>query len=129
MNKLELVGKEVAELAFHLGFNWKTDNDYYYVEGESMPKYFQYVTKKEQLVLIPQQYLLQKWLRELHDLHIIINCYLKDGTSHFDYIIQELQTFKQIVHAGDSGSYEETLEYAINRCLLIVKDKNGNKTE
>ena len=130
MNKLAFCSLEVSALAKELGFNWESDFDYYYTSGNPVPQPFLYLEIGYGTdILAPTQQLLVQWLRDLHDLHIIINCFERLKTTHFDYLIQELQTFNLIINAGESDNYEETLEQAINKCLLIVKDKNGNKTK
>lgn len=75
----------------------------------------------------PLQCVVQKWLRELHDLHINIRGFLKDGTVHWEFTIQELQNFLIIIQGGSEGMYEDCLEQALHRCLEIVKDKQNKE--
>ena len=70
-------------------------------------------------ILAPTQSLLQKWLREYHDLSIKIDDFITDSKIRYDYSISVLgsQTDNP---TGLFESYEEALEEGLQKMLLSI---------
>ena len=108
----ELITFETAQLAKQKGFHcdlkgmgWigmcydkkgKLCDDFYDEHGKEMGAYFKY--------LAPTQSLLQKWLREQHEIYVLIN-YV--GNKQFNYEVNAFQD--SIIGEGFKGTYEEAL--------------------
>lgn len=111
----ELISFETAVLAKEKGYSLpitKYSEKYYNKEGK-----FQEVSYKSTVNLdngeleCPSQSLLQKWLREVHKIHIHINCY---GDNVWSFHIPNI--------GGDSPfhTYEEALEIGLQEALKLI---------
>lgn len=136
--KEQLITFETAKLAKEKGFNWETfyyrqksavigdetilplvkvneSNDWNNAFKHAVPYYS-----------IPTQSLLQKWLRDIHSIHIIIiptiGCY-------YTFKIVDVQCDPEntierppysAVNAYDYNSYEEVLEIALQEALKLI---------
>jgi len=128
--KDELVGFEVAELAKEKGFRFVT-NIVYNQKGQSMPchsvkSWFENVKPP---IDAPTQSLLQRWLREVHKLHIRIDTYTADKMTFTIYEINGIVTIKYIsgrdINAIASNksflTYEKALEEGLKSALELIK--------
>jgi len=68
------------------------------------------------IVMSPTQSLLQKWLRENHDLHIMIHCAYTDKTE--TKIIY--YRWNQRITSNDFDTYEQALEYGLQEALKSI---------
>ena len=83
--------------------------------------------------LAPTQSLAQKWLREVHNIHIIIDPFFQDGdlfgynififSNEIEKIELELKELSEPTHC-DFKTYEEALEEGIKQALLLINNKN-----
>jgi hypothetical protein len=144
--ELKLVNFETAVLANYLGFNWPCYYSYEQDNNSSIepiittefaPTYIDEVKFTIEEIenaklngytcfLAPEQDLLCKWLREIHNLHINISHkpfnqqYSYSITSNYNYNNNGIvipYTYNNI------QNYEDCVELAIKKCLEIVKDK------
>lgn len=140
----ELVGLEVALLAKEKGFNIDQPKGFYnhgdsklilWVDSE------RYNEQKDFIAFAPTQSLLQKWLRENHEIHVHSKIEFT-GTDEweFSYKIKYLPKdkfeakrrspeFKEVYSYVESPSgyigawrtYEEALEIALTKALTLIK--------
>jgi len=131
--KDEIIKFETAKLAKEKGFNWKVEN-YFYDEFHKQTIYKDKLTdysKHEkgnlyECVSAPTQSLLQRWLREKHNLHIVI---IPTVTSYFTYKILDIQLnpenpierppYKDVA-SEDFTTYELSLEGGLQEALKII---------
>ena len=70
----------------------------------------------------PTQSLLQKWLREVHDIHIDIRTNTVSGGNYFFYLFQTRAPFYTLfVSEKNSDNYEKALECALKESLKLIK--------
>ena len=125
--KEQLITFETAKLAKERGFENKTPHklrrDYYNHLGEingDVTLYIKaYVNKKStrnlETIDAPTQSLLQKWLREEHQLYVLINYVNKE---QFNWEINMFQHGEYGI--GFRGSYEEALERGLVAALKLI---------
>ena len=123
----QLITFETAKLAKKKGFENKTPHklrrDYYNHLGEingDVTLYIKaYVNKKStrnlETIDAPTQSLLQKWLREEHQLYVLINYVNKE---QFNWEINMFQHGEYGI--GFRGSYEEALERGLVAALKLI---------
>ena len=119
----QLISKETAVLAKEKGFNEETYN-YFNQNDEcetSLSKeYFNKgIHTSENIITIscPTQSLLQKWLREKHNIDILIL-----GTDGFYYIGIHKKDFHNLpkYFYPNFKSYENTLEFGLQEALKLI---------
>lgn len=127
----QLITTETAKLAQEKGFNWKVV--YYFNEDREEKNNLSFPDDYNKIfncISRPSQSLLQKWLREIHDIHIEIQA-IKGG-----YISTKLEVpktyYKQCVYSdlvsleeetedeNRYDSYEEALEAALQEALKLT---------
>tara|TARA_R110000823_G_scaffold252708_1_gene375265 strand:- start:351 stop:731 length:381 start_codon:yes stop_codon:yes gene_type:complete len=125
--KEQLITFETAKLAKEKGFENKTPHklrrDYYNHLGEingDVTLYIKaYVNKKStrnlETIDAPTQSLLQKWLREEHQLYVLINYVNKE---QFNWEINMFQHGEYGI--GFRGNYEEALEAGLLTALKLI---------
>lgn len=147
------VSFEVAKLAKEKGFTkgsgymgW-IDKFYHIRTGTILPFGRTGNTKKENLVYIPTQALLQKWLREVHDIHVTCDpvnngenfgyhskyCYYGGDLPRWPDGIME-RGLKLFFTIGTKhgllfkntifNKYEEALEVGLLKALNLIKDES-----
>ena len=82
-----------------------------------------YSQKKKEL-FPPTQSLLQKWLREKHNIHIIIKPFYDSKTKKISWAADIIQIGIQIVKTKRliiQFTYEEALEIALQEALKLIK--------
>jgi hypothetical protein len=118
----ELVTFQVAKLAKEKGFNIFTGKAWIKKEGQALffvPVYTGVTNGIDYHA--PTQSLLQKWLREVHNIHIDINTmYLSKGKC-WDCYIGEISGESSIWNKEVKGSYEEALEVGLQEALKLIK--------
>ena len=122
----ELISYETAKLAKEKGFNWPVVSSYN-DEGDTFCKTKPHdwnikrtaALKKNPYCSAPTQSLLQKWLREIHNLQININ-YHHFGIDAFNGTDQYMG-FLFRDHITTNDSHEDALEYVLNRSLALIK--------
>ncbi|HMT01853.1 MAG TPA: hypothetical protein PKD00_00850 [Burkholderiales bacterium] len=130
------ISLETAKLAKEVGFNWKVQFYYNHKntlsdDGANLANYNQEGLKT---LSAPTQNFLQKWIREVHNLHIHI-----DTTPHFDEMESHRSKYKSLVkipfqsYKWTTGkyylgnTYEEVLESGIYEALLLIKTTENDK--
>ena len=123
----QLITFETAKLAKEKGFENKTPHklrrDYYNHLGEINGDVTEYIkayankksTRNLETIDAPTQSLLQKWLREEHQLYVLINYVNKE---QFNWEINMLQHGEYGI--GFRGSYEEALERGLVAALKLI---------
>lgn len=129
--KEKLISFETAELAKEKGFdiptlygcNHKGELQEYityesYSPGEPEVRINDFIRKWE--YQLPTQSLLQKWIREVHDVSIKIDDYYTNGGLRFDYNVCELGS-QEDNPVGIFETYEEALEIGLQEALKLIK--------
>jgi len=120
-----LITFETAKLAKEKGFNW--GSKCYYSDGsfqdrEKLDNYNHpmFIDGDDYLVSAPTQSLLQKWLREVHNLHIGVEP--ETFNSETDYISEIIMLPRNFLKYRGK-TYEEALEIALKSALILIKDE------
>ena len=124
------ISLETAKLAKEVGFNWRVQ--FYYShkniindDGANLANYNQEGLKT---LSAPTQGLLQKWLREVHYLMIVVNFKPKQEEFCASIVYQDKSSlywrFKEV---SSTLLYEDTLEIALYEALLLIKTTENDK--
>jgi hypothetical protein len=114
--KDELISFETAKLAKEKGFNIVCTMQYTDFNGiERLQNYID--VESETFPYAPTQSLLQKWLREVHNIHIstIIRVGTRKYRVRIDY--KHLEIWKNEI-CGIFNTYEEALEKGLQEALI-----------
>ena len=121
--KDELVTIETAKLAKEKGFNWG-EKCYFDINPNSQAMCYSETNPSH--FLMPTQSLLQKWLREVHNIHIYI---IADGRLDFGMCLNIIDS------PDESGywnyflkTYEEALEKGLQEALKLIETKPQHLT-
>ena len=125
----QIVSFEVAKLAKEKRFNWKVTSFYYPEDRVGLVKECKYTNYNADIEVVemisaPTQSLLQKWLREVHNIHINI--------THLTF--NQLYRVNNITSGWDESNsgilkthgfnkfetYEEALEEGLKQTLLNI---------
>lgn len=137
--KEKLISFETAILAKEKGFKnacdgfVNKDNEYIFMpdllypnnsefshNSEEDPEVVEWKELMNTLVLAPTQSLLQKWLREVHEISIKIDDYYTNSRVRFDYNVCELGS-QEDNPVGIFETYEEALEIGLQEALKQIK--------
>ncbi len=111
----QLIGFETAKLAKEKGFNIKCKSAFNDLGGASGKGIGGAVVEKE-IFYQPSQSLLQKWLRETHNIHTWCSYQEKGYLGYFGNIgVEELNGWFPI--------YEEALEFTLKQALKLIKNE------
>ena len=138
--KEKLISFETAILAKEKGFKnacdgfVNKDNEYIFMpdllypnnsefshNSEEDPEVVEWKELMKTLVLAPTQSLLQKWLREVHEISIKIDDYYTNSRVRFDYNVCELGS-QEDNPVGIFETYEEALEIGLYQALKLIKN-------
>ena len=124
--KEQLISFETAKLAKEKGF-YEPCFYYFSLEGDEKEfiedgYYFKSLGENGRLILRPTQSLLQKWLREVHNIDITI---LIRGISDYDVVVHKDRNLKFektifITYENKKIVYEEALEIALKQSLKLI---------
>lgn len=120
-----LISFKVAKLAKKKGFNIFTGKAYIDKGNQELfftPSYTGITSGIEYHV--PTQSLLQKWLREIHSIHITI--FSKSQESWMYRITAKGQSLEEGLYGEDFENYEEALEAGSQEALKLIKDETNN---
>ena len=136
----KLISFETAILAKEKGFKnacdcfVNKDNEYIFMpdllypnnsefshNSEEDPEVVEWKELMKTLVLAPTQSLLQKWLREVHEISIKIDDYYTNSGERFDYNVCELGS-REDNPVGVFKTYEEALENGLYQALKLIKN-------
>ena len=134
--KEQLVTKKTAKIAKEKGFSFSdvdlVHTDAYYTDGYLRNFYY---NPEYALYLAPTQALLQKWLRDKHDIYIQMSEeFYIDGVNHLFQILIYDKNDKDCTSKRSSGqygdnneykTYEDALESALQKALIRIKPKEN----
>lgn len=113
----------MKEQLIKLGYNkWLSD---YSEKHHSLKGWIEYDNYLDEVELpVELEYcLIQKWLREVHNINIQI--LLKEDKPYNEYCYRIIQLEKYFIHSCDGfyrqAIYEEILEEAIRKALTLIK--------
>lgn len=125
----ELIKYNTAKLAKEKGLDINCEENYN--EDEELTHNF---SKKPAVYLAPTQSLLQKWLREKHEIHLIVQSTFSSTDTYITYVNGEIikdKSLKELKKVGDLsgimldhklfGTYEEALEEGLLEALKLIK--------
>lgn len=116
----ELISFVTAKLAKEKGFN--ENCNYKYRKGGTLSDGKGFLSNLD-IYESPTQSLLQKWFREEHDIHVLINVDQKDGIAIFSWIIfQPYKKYTPSVNGDvvDYDTYEQALEIGLREALKLI---------
>lgn len=129
----KLISLETAKLAKEKGFDeevsyaynvarWRKDNDLIDLTSDNPWKYNSDPdnTDEDYLISAPTQSLLQKWLREIFNIHINITF---GQEKRYMFSIVDIENCELILEKGFYSNYEEALEDALLEALNQIKSK------
>lgn len=123
----QLISFNTAELAKEKGFNFGQSKAYYnHGETELLLWVWSedHNDQKDLLAYAPTQSLLQRWLREIHNIDITV---MIMGQSQYEYYIHQKRILKHNNDVRPESSeevkylYEKTLELALQKALELIK--------
>lgn len=128
--KDELISFETAKLAKEKGFHERVI--YYYIDSTKCVdriapgahSHLHVSNKKEGYHSAPTQSLLQRWLREVHGIHVWVVPNLLWQTYHFEGLVDRKNTHKSNLTFSDDlmkDTYEEALEAGLLEALKFIK--------
>lgn len=120
--KEELVSFETAKLLKEKGFVNLSDKSYVISEGARYGLLSNFTNKcnnsvEKDRIEAPTQALAQKWLREKHNIDIIIT----SAILGYGYLIYNRYPPKNIANNKVFQSYEEALEEGLKQGLMLIK--------
>ena len=110
---------ETAVLAKKKGFNWSCSYEPFLANWNDTPS-----TNSYDRVSLPTQSLLQKWLREKHQIHIVM---IPTPENHYTFKLIDIGVEDierppyNEVEANDYDTYEACLEAALQKCFIFIK--------
>ena len=117
--KEKLISFETAKLAkekgFHISSRGEGMGKRVFINGELVNTIF----SSKDHIHAPTQSLLQKWLREVHNVSIKIDDYYTNSRVRFDYNICELGS-QEDNPVGIFETYEEALDAGLYQALLLI---------
>ena len=117
--KEKLISFETAKLAkekgFHISSRGEGMGKRVFINGELVNTIF----SSKDHIHAPTQSLLQKWLREVHNVSIKIDDYYTNSRVRFDYNICELGS-QEDNPVGVFETYEEALEIGLYQALKLI---------
>ena len=114
----QIISFKTAKLAKEKGFNEPQFNGYL---NEQLEKYTSKSTHEqciEEYYLAPTQILLQKLIREIHNIHITI--FSQSQESWMYRITKKGQKLEDGLYGEDFYTYEEALEEGLYQALLLI---------
>jgi len=135
----KLIEFETAKLAKEVGFNWFTRNYFGQINAEpfethenSLDDYnsSRWDEKGGEWISLPTQSLLQKWLRDTHNIHITVDSYHCIGRTKpfglsIDYLHESGKWDDYVDYRDDTDfeTYEEALEKGLVEGLKLIKNE------
>jgi len=120
--KDELITLETAKLAKEKGFNEPSQN-HFRSSGEEFKENFSPFTKNTEWqsdsISRPTQSLLQRWLREVHNIIVYVAPLIPD-CKEWGYCVYHIDTNYE-KNTLFSNTYEEALELALQEALKLIK--------
>jgi len=128
--KEDLISFETAKLAKEKGFYWESFNVFIKEEEYKsircpIPEKWNSITNSKKAISRPTQSLLQKWLREEHEIVLIVGLddYADCNTFKFTYWGYKKGDFKPCVKTDEMYStWEEALEKGLEEALKLINN-------
>ena len=114
--KEELIKFETANLAKKKGFDWVVPSSYLIYTEELSPTTTSY-NNREDYNSAPTQSLLQKWLREEHNILVITDYDVNHKMYFYWMITDETRGIKRDFYS----TYEKALEKGLQEALKLIK--------
>jgi len=115
---------ETAKLAKEKGFNWETrgfvnlSQDNHFDNDSLLENY----NSKEHTISIPTQSLLERWLREVHEIHVGVKPYSCSRPENFEYEVSILgKRYGKWVRIDSYLDYEDAMERGLEEALKLIK--------
>lgn len=130
--KEQLINFQTAKLAKEKGFNIKTkswydenfstiEQSYIFFTNETVGLRVGEKCNQEKINYAPTQYLLQKWLREKHKIHVYIIPFSCSKPQEFEYAVFTLnKSYGEIKQIDSFLKYEEALEIGLQKALELI---------
>lgn len=117
----EVNGKDAEVYMYHKPFNWNMPRDLYEIHGSDNIFHAFIHENDEQIECIsaPTLDLVQRWLREVHKLHITI--FSSSQESWMFRITKPHQQLEDGIYGEDFETFEDAQDGAIKKCLEILK--------
>jgi hypothetical protein len=120
MMEEQLITFETAKLAKEKGFDWiKSDNKWYEDNGNLDFSFQGYHENTENKITAPTQSLLQKWLREEHNI-AVYNKPLTDNSGRWSAYVDDMEGHHHITYYIYEATYEEALEKGLYEALKLI---------
>ncbi len=127
--KDELINFETAKLAKEKGFSFTSNNQCYNdggficdtgLEDNDINLYYD--------IPAPTKSLLQRWLREVHNIEVLPTTYRKTKGKYDCIIITSLNEFSVMTETrhGWFNNYEEALEHGLIEALKLINNETRN---
>ena len=113
----QLISFETAKLAKEKGFNIICPKVWYGILNPTIGNDSEFFREHEDYCSAPTQSLLQKWIRETHNLDIIPTSNLIG----YGYIIYQRYPPKNFTNKNLYQTYEEALEQGLQEALQLIK--------
>lgn len=127
MTHEQFITLETAKLAKQAGFDWEVYSCYYKSSPDrvstngTLTSNFNGYAFQHIAISAPTQSVLQRWLRELHNLIVVVKPYYGKKVVYGYIIYQEAEGFIKIIDDGiGDRSYESTLEAGLKKCLTLI---------
>lgn len=124
----QLISFETAKLAKEKGFDTIDCTGYYHINsGYTKGFAFCYSdvnTQDEEVILAPTQSLLQRWLREVHKVHVSVDIDISDEWYFSMYDLNSKRNSEIPTVFSHHLAYEEALEEGFKQALLLIKKEN-----
>ena len=133
----QLISFETAKLAKEKGFNevcldtYTSDGtlfdryeiDFDDLKNKSLKELFEVVNSQcdNEFITAPTQSLLQKWLREIHNIHMVIHHSITDSfRTTVNNPMWRTGTEMKYIHGKIGKTYEEALESGLQEALKLI---------
>ena len=119
--KDKLIEFKTAKLAKEKGFNWECRFLYQSELGWEEGKGVDYNWNSFDSFSAPTQSLLQRWLREVHQIMIIIDSCGDNKTCSWEFYYNNGEDFLKSEECDWYDDYETSLEKALQEALKLIK--------
>lgn len=119
----EIVKYETAKLAKEKGFKILVDDAYFMANdnGEITLGWSNYDEPIYGEIKAPTQSLLQRWLREVHNIEVEVNRIRYSNSREYVFDIRNNNVQLKSSLKNTYGSYEESLEYGLFEALKLME--------
>ncbi len=123
--KDEYVSFETAKIAKEKGFDEKTI-DWYSEKGELINLYYAWTwntnkgNRDDFVCSAPTQSLLQRWLREVHEMQAEVHSYHRGESGYTYYEVVTGKCGEGFITTSNFKTYEEALEHGLQKALELI---------